>query len=464
MWSGKLARRVIPALAFCAGTAAAGDPVLPSTATDSAIPGVIVSKPLFLTSDPPPVPPLTPLPIAPGLPGGPIEKAPAPRPRFEPTGPVTNLPPLTLAPEGGAFIATDFAPPAPLHWARAEYIFWYLTNGHVQPLATTSPPGEPIAIPGFPGRTALFGNDDPLDDPRSGARLTIGTWLDQSRTIGVEASAFWLAQQRNNFLGGSLDGSAVLASSPFVDATTNLPTAVLISSPGLTSGWTDITFTGRSIVGAEALLRPLLCAGPGWRLDGLIGYRYRKVNEALDIQETLIPIAPFFVPGTTVVTNEVIRADNSFNGGVVGFEWQKECGDCWVLNVRPTVGVGPMFTTVRRNGITQIHVPGTDDLTLPGATYNLSSNIGQVSSNDWTVIPELDVRVTKTLWDCVRLSVGYSAMFFPSLARVGEQIDPFLNPNLFPPPIPGGPMRPAPILEHSSAWLHGFNLGLELRF
>lgn len=464
MWSGKLARRVMPALAFCAGTAAAGDPVLPSSAVDSLLPGVIVSKPLFLTSDPPAVPPLTQLPIAPTLQGGPIEKAPSPRLRYEPLGPVTNLPPVTLAPDGGEFLATDFAPPPPLSWARAEYLFWYLTGGHVQPLATTSPAGEPIAVPGFPGRTVLFGGDNPLDDPRSGARLTIGTWLDHSRTIGVEASAFWLAQQRNNFTGGSLDGSAVLASSPFVDAITNQPTAVLISYPELTSGVSNITFIGRSIVGAEAFLRPLLCAGEGWRLDGLIGYRYRKLNEALDIQETLIPISPLFVPGTMLVTNEVIRANNAFQGGAIGFDWQKECGDCWVLNVRPTVGVGPMFTTVKRNGITAIHVPGTDDLTLLGATYNLSSNIGQVSSNDWTVIPELDVRVSKTLWDCVRLSVGYSALFFPSLARVGEQIDPFVNPNLIPPPIPGGPMRPAPILEHSSAWLHGFTLGLELRY
>jgi hypothetical protein len=460
MWTGKLVGRVIPALVFCAGMAAAADPVLPSAGTDAPLPGITVSKPLFLTSDPPPVPPLTPLPFAPG---GPLEKGPS-TPKYVPAGPVTNLPALTLAPEGSDFVATDIATPAPLAWARAEYLFWYLTGGHVQPLATTSPAGEPIAVPGFPGRNVLFGNSNPLEDPRSGARLTVGTWLDCSRTIGVEGSAFWLAQQRNNFTGGSLDGSAILASSPFVDATTNLPTAVLISFPGVTSGVSNITFTGRSIIGAEALLRPLLCAGDGWRLDGLIGYRYRRLNEALDIQETLIPISPIFVPGTMVVSNETIRANNTFQGGVIGFDLQTECGGCWVLDIRPSVGIGPMFTTVQRNGITQIHVPGTDDLSLLGATYNLSSNIGQVSSNDWTAIPELDVRVSKTIWDCVRLSVGYSAIFFPSLARVGEQIDPFVNPNLIPPTIPGGPMRPAPILEHSSAWLHRFNLGLELRF
>ena len=100
----------------------------------------------------------------------------------------------------------------------------------------------------------------------------------------------------------------------------------------------------------------------------------------------------------------------------------------------------------------------------PVRTYNLASNLGRVSSNDWTVIPEVDFRISKTLWDCVRLSIGYSAIYFPSVARVGEQIDPYVNPNLLPPVIPGGPQRPAPILEHSSAWLHGFTFGLEMRY
>ena len=54
-----------------------------------------------------------------------------------------------------------------LSWARGEYLFWYLTGGHVQPLSTTGPVNEPIAVPGFPGRTVLFGDNNPLEDPRS---------------------------------------------------------------------------------------------------------------------------------------------------------------------------------------------------------------------------------------------------------------------------------------------------------
>src|SRR5262245_37143990 len=103
MWSGKLARRVIPALAFCAGTAAAADPVQPTSSIDSVLPGVIVSKPLFLTSDPPPVPPLTPLPFAPGAS---VEKALPPqfKSQLPAPGSIANLPALTLAPEGGEFV------------------------------------------------------------------------------------------------------------------------------------------------------------------------------------------------------------------------------------------------------------------------------------------------------------------------------------------------------------------------
>ena len=138
------------------------------------------------------------------------------------------------------------------------------------------------SAPGFPGSATLFGGSNLLEDPRSGARLTLGSWLDQTRSIGVEASGFWLSQQRNNFLDGSISGSRVVASSPFIDPTTSIPASILISYPGVAAGTTDNVMTGRSIWGAEALLRPLLSSGPGWRLDGLIGYRYRGFSESLE--------------------------------------------------------------------------------------------------------------------------------------------------------------------------------------
>ena len=464
MWFRKLSGRVLSALALGLGTATAGDPVLPPKLAEQ-----LETKPIVESQsvELPKAPTLAPLPTAPETP---IETGPAPKVYTAPSPSAVdvNPPPMPL-PEGATLSSSSgllFAglPMQPgLAYARAEYVFWYLSGGSLPVLATTGPATSPIGVPGFPGETILFGGDKPLQDPRSGGRLTFGTWLDCTRIVGVEVNGFWLGQQSVSFTDGSPDGSRVVASSPFIDANTGLPTSVLISFPGVVAGSTYISYTGQSIWGAQGLMRVLLTAGEHWRLDGLIGYQCLNYNEALTINRAVTPLGPPFVPGTTIVSNDLIKTENEFNGGVIGIDCQKDYG-CWTMNVRPSVAVGRMRNTVIRDGVTVISVPGAPDLMLPGGVYNLTSNLGEIDSQDWTVIPQLDFRVSKTIWECIRLSIGYSAMYIPLLARAGEQIDPFVNPNLIPPIFPGGPQSPSPILERSPAWLHGFTLGVEVRF
>ena len=191
-----------------------------------------------------------------------------------------------------------------------------------------------------------------------------------------------------------------------------------------------------------------------------MGVRYRSYNEALDITSSVSALA---IPGFAVASTDGIRTTNDFAGAVLGVDCQKDFGS-WTFNLRPTVGLGRIRNTVTRTGTTTYSIPGMPDLTFSGGTYNLDSNIGQIEVNDWSVIPELDIRVTKTVWNCVRLSVGYSALYFASLARAGEQIDTVINPNLLPPAISADPLRPAPFLDRNGAWLQGLTVGLEVRF
>jgi len=52
--------------------------------------------------------------------------------------------------------------------------------------------------------------------------------------------------------------------------------------------------------------------------------------------------------------------------------------------------------------------------------------------------------------------------------RPGEQIDRGLNPNLIPTSVtfgmPGGPARPAPLLQSTGFYAHGLTLGLDFRY
>jgi hypothetical protein len=467
----KFTGRVLPALALGLGTAAAGDPIIPPKPVEPfETPPVVVSQSATNSQDPSKAPTLAPpSPAPPKTYQIPIEPGPAPKELGKsPSVGDVNPPPMPL-PEGAEISSPEsvFAAMIPtqpgLSYARAEYLFWYLSGGNLPVLARTGPATAPIGVPGFPGETPLFGGYRPLGDPRSGVRLTFGTWLDNTRTYGVEVSGFWLDGQGVGFTDGSADGSRVVASSPFIDPTTGQASSVLISFPGVTAGSVHIGYSGRSIWGVEGVIRALLTAGPHWRLDGLVGVRCINYNEELTINETIAPLGPLFVPGSTLVSSETIKTENEFNGAVIGFDLQKDHGG-WTFNVRPTVAIGRMRNTTIRDGVTVISVPGTPDLVLPGGTYNLTSNLGEVDSQDWTVIPQIDLRVSKTIWECVRLSVGYSALYIPLLARAGEQIDPFVNPNLLPPILPGGPPSPSPILERSPAWLQGFTVGFEVRF
>lgn len=62
--------------------------------------------------------------------------------------------------------------------------------------------------------------------------------------------------------------------------------------------------------------------------------------------------------------------------------------------------------------------------------------------------------------------VGYSLLYWGSVLRATEQIDPVINPGLLPPaqnPLIGD-LRPSPLLHESSYLAHGITIGLERRW
>jgi len=84
-------------------------------------------------------------------------------------------------------------------WARAEYGLWFLQGRRLPPLVTSSPPGTLLANAGVLGNAAngvLIGNERVNDDARSGGRYTIGAWLNEQQTWGLEAG-YWLIDSQS---------------------------------------------------------------------------------------------------------------------------------------------------------------------------------------------------------------------------------------------------------------------------
>lgn len=487
MRSGRLARRVVPALALCAGSAVADPLPSPPLTPVTVLPPVVLSPvgqadpapPAAQPKTPPGGPALAPSPMPPTAPAKPADPAAkteaGPKPRTVTDvppppgmpGAVVSTPSVTALPPGvldGGIVGGPVAPAGDgtgYGWFRAEYLLWAISGSRTPPLITTSPSGTIGLFGNDPGAFVLFGNNTQLDQYRSGVRLSLGTWIDCTRTVGWEVSGFWLNRVEQRATAGSYDGSAIIGSSVFLDAANaGLPTAIPISLPGLLAGTVQVNHVGRSIWGFETDGRVLLTAGPGWRLDGLIGYRARAFNERLDIHNN---IAPLFAPGSAVISADSIKAENDFRGAMLGVDLQAEYYG-WELSVRPSVGLGRMGTTVDRRGFTVAAFPPAPTVFLPGGTYVLSTNSGDLRSHEYTAVPELDVHLSRQLFGCVRVTVGYSALYLPLIARAAEQIDPVVNANLLPPAVGGGPARPYPILDRNPVWLQGFSAGLEVRF
>lgn len=91
-------------------------------------------------------------------------------------------------------------------------------------------------------------------------------------------------------------------------------------------------------------------------------------------------------------------------------------------------------------------------------------NIGTYTRTRLAVIPELNTNLHFQLTPIWRLNVGYSLLYLSNVARPGNQIDPIVDPNRFPPA--GVPVSQHPIFTYSerSVWMQGINLGLEARF
>jgi hypothetical protein len=355
-------------------------------------------------------------------------------------------------------------------WAETEYLLWWMRGAALPPLITTSPAGTPAAeagVLGAPGTVTLFGGSRVNDEARSGGRFTLGAWLNDCQTVGVEGDFFMVSSRGTGFAASS-PGSPILAR-PFFDASTGRPNAELIAFPGLLAGSVFANAGSTGLLGADALLRVNLCRGCNYQLDVLGGYRYLRLSDHLGIGEDLVSTNasnPNFVPqGTTIVVVDQFDTRNEFHGFDLGLKGELRRGP-WVLQGRAQMAVGDNREVVNIAGATTVTVPGVPPpVTHVGGLLALPSNIGHFSKDEVEVIPEFGARLGYQVTSNLQAFVGYTFLYWGDVVRAGNEVDPVVNPALLSgTAATGGPRRPMPLLSGSSFWAQGVDLGLEFRF
>jgi hypothetical protein len=303
---------------------------------------------------------------------------------------------------------------------------------------------------------------------RNGFRLDAGAWLDDCHTWGIEAGFLMLESKGTGFLSPCPNGGRPVGR-PFFNALTNQPDAELVCFPGVVAGKAEVEANSSNLYGAEGLLRRALFCQQSrcqtYRLDAVAGYRFFRLDDGVQIGESLAPLSPFYVPGTRIALKDSFQAQNSFHGGVLGLVFEYDRGP-WSVDLSARMDIGKVYRDITIAGNTRVDVPGFPPLVYQGGFMALASNIGNYHSSEWVVIPEFGFNLGYRLTSNVRLLAGYTFIYWPNVARAGEQIDTTVNTNLLPPvttPVTG-PARPAFNLHRQDMWVQGINLGIEFRY
>jgi hypothetical protein len=351
--------------------------------------------------------------------------------------------PLTVAAEG---VAAD-APGARL-LVSVDYILWWLREGRLPPTLTTSSQ-ESRGLLGQPDTRLLYGGDrlqTRHGDRFNGVRPALGYWFDDARSIGVEASAFFLERDSTHFKTTS-DGSTLLAR--VFENPDGSPASAIIAGQAPT-GLRNGGFVGYSRVelfGEEANLVAALVTGNGFRLEALGGARFLQMRDRTDLTATGRTL-----PQTTTLfgLEDHYRVEDAYYGGQFGLRGKLTRGR-WFVNLRGEVGLGGNVAQVRAFGSTLYQTPAERLVTPTGLTVQ-ASNSGTFDRTELNMVSEVGLNVGCRVTECLRLYVGYTYLLWDSPMRSGDQIDLVVN----------GSSRPAIPFREDLFWAQGLNAGVEL--
>ncbi len=408
-------------------------------------------------------------------------------------------------------------------YLHAEYLLWRLEGMNTPPLVLQF--NDIVGGVAQGPFTTLYGGNRVLEDERHGARITFGLWLDDYGQWGVEGEYLALGDLDETFSAGTLDGTVPAVGSfigrPFFN------TGVIVGPPasnpgaavqdvdtsaidgtvtvGLTSEFRSAGFRLRHNLccrpSCETCCGDGVCCGAGVgcgsgvgpgvipfaplnrlctllrqgtrHTDILYGFRWVGLDEGLVVVEDLQDRVP---PVAQIDVLDIFATQNDFFGGEIGYEtdWKYRR---WSLNFLSKVAIGSTRQRVAiagqtlRNG-TELNPPDNTGGLLAQRTVladdTVVGNIGSYERDEFSMIPEIGLTLGYNLTRRLKLTGGYTLLYWSNVVRPGDQIDIDVNANMI--PRDGGPAagsvvpgdHPRFTFRQTDLWAHGLNLGAEM--
>jgi len=348
-------------------------------------------------------------------------------------------------------------------WLHPEMLLWWSQTRYVPALVTTSPTGTGQALAGRldqPETSILFGDERVGGDLDVGFRISGGTWLDDSLTLGVGVRYFTVGNDDD--FSTSSGGDPILAR-PFFNVSSGQEDALLVAFPGLSTGSVNMKASNKA-EGLDLYLRRLLHAGYCNRLDIIGGYHTSKITDKVTAADSLVSQDPVGrVPvGTMIDTSDLFRVENKFNGGFVGLMTQADDGRL-TWRMMSKIAFGEMQQEASARGSTTTTVPGVAPSTANYGLLALNSNSMTIQRDDFAVVPEVSLSIGYKLTSNLELTVGYSFIYWSKVALAGDLIDLNVNPTQIGGPLVG-PAAPTLGLQDDGFWYQGLDLGLFMQF
>jgi hypothetical protein len=403
----------------------------------------------------------------PGLLGGPMVPMMGPSP-FLPLPPA----PEGIVPDKGH--DPDEPPCKEVVWFSAGYtLSWIRPERVAAPLVTTGSPTELHAgALGLPGTTILFG--DPINfGTYSGIKAEAGIFLDEHKLLSLEWVGQAIFPNDVRFAKASDAAGNPVIARPFFNVVSGTNSAFVDSLPGVAAGGATVDaksefYSTEFNVGCHGY------ADKHFSTEGLIGFRFLRLNESIEVQDQLRALADNSLTfqgnpisaGDSLTDLDRFHTSNNFYGFQLGgrVAWE---GDWFSLRAFGKCALGATEQRVDINGSTTLTHAGTTQ-TATGGILALPPNIGVYRRSVLGYTPEGGLTFGVKVLPCLELTAGYSFLYWNRVVRPGQQIDPGVNPTLVPTDSTfgqtTGASRPVFAFNDERLWIHTMTLGLELHY